>query len=149
MSLTLKGALPCACCIDSPSWSCKRSCVRAGDSTRLLTGSADSSAKLWDVETGENLFTFSFREPCKAVAFSLGDHMAAISTDPFMGRDPAIHLVNIAEDPADQSKDIVSTLEGFKSRINRVAFTDLNKTLISAGEDGFVRRWDVEVSGKV
>ena len=144
----------------------------AVDSSRLLTASADSSAKLWDVATGECLFTFNFTEPCKATAFALGDSMAAISTDPFMQRSvhtcasclpdlqlqeqsdsadlincrpPAIHLVDIAEETSDQTDDILQSLEGFKTRINRVVFTDLNKTLLSAGEDGFVRRWDLEV----
>lgn len=36
-------------------------------------------------------------------------------------------------------------LEGFEKRTNRAVFTDVNATLITAGEDGFVRRWDVEV----
>lgn len=67
-----------------------------GDSSKLLTGSADSSAKLWDLSTGKELFTFKFNEPCRGVAFSLGDGMAAISSDPFMGVPSAIHLVTIA-----------------------------------------------------
>ena len=56
------------------------------DSSKLITASADSSTKLWDVNSGECLFTFKFHEPCKAVALSLGDEMAAISTDPFVQR---------------------------------------------------------------
>ena len=39
----------------------------------------------------------------------------------------------------------VQVLEGFEKRTNRAVFTDVNATLITAGEDGFVRRWDVEV----
>lgn len=70
--------------------------LSAGDSSKLLTGSADSSAKLWDLSTGKELFTFKFNEPCRGVAFSLGDGMAAISSDPFMGVPSAIHLVTIA-----------------------------------------------------
>ena len=35
-----------------------------------------------------------------------------------------------------------------KGRFQRVAWTDLNRTLISAGEDGCVRRWDVEVRSR-
>ena len=70
--------------------------ARAGDSSKLLTGSGDSSAKLWDLETGRDLFSFKFHEPCRAVAFSLGDGMAAISSDPFIGAPAAIHLVTIA-----------------------------------------------------
>ena len=71
-------------------------CAVAGDSSKLLTGSGDSSAKLWDMETGKDLFSFKFHEPCRAVAFSLGDGMAAISSDPFIGAPAAIHLVTIA-----------------------------------------------------
>lgn len=73
--------------------------ARTGDSSKLLTGSADSSAKLWDLSTGKELFTFKFNEPCRGVAFSLGDGMAAISSDPFMGVPSAIHMVTIAGAP--------------------------------------------------
>lgn len=54
-------------------------------------------------------------------------------------------MVNIAEDVSQQSDEIIQTLTGFQQQINRVAFTDLNKTLLSAGDDGTVRRWDLEV----
>ena len=62
-----------------------------------------------------------------------------------MSRSPTIKLFNIAADSREQTQDVVQTFSGFKGRINRVQFVDLNKTLLSAGEDGFVRRWDVEV----
>ena len=65
----------------------------AGDSSKLITGSADSSARLWDLATGKSLHTFQFHEPCRAVAFSVGDGMAAISSDPFMGVPARIYLV--------------------------------------------------------
>lgn len=71
--------------------------------------------------------------------------MAAYSTDQFMGQPSGIHLVNIADDLADQKADVIKSLSGPKGRITRVAWTDLNRTLVTAGEDGFVRRWDVEV----
>ena len=117
----------------------------AGDSERLITASADSSVKLWDVASGKDLFTFKSQEPCRAVAFSVGDRMAAYSTDQFMGQPSAIHLVNIADDLSHQSSAVIKSLSGPKGRITRVAWTDLNRTLVTAGEDGFVRRWDVEV----
>ena len=115
------------------------------DSRTLLTGSSDSSAKLWEVETGKNTFTFKYQAPCRAVAFSLGESHAALSTDPFMATLPAINIVRIAEDPAEQAAEPVQVLTGFSKRINRVAFHDHNAVLITAGEDGFLRRWDIEV----
>ncbi|CAL8468537.1 g8077 [Coccomyxa elongata] len=123
-------------------------CDVSMDSTRLLTGSSDSSAKLWEVETGRCLFTFKYQAPCRAVSFSINEHLAALSTDPFMSTTPAINIVRISEDPSEQSDEVVQQLTGFSKRINRVTFTDLNGVLMSAGEDGVVRRWDLE-TGKV
>ncbi len=118
----------------------------AVDSSRLITGSADSSARLWNVETGETLCTFKFQEPCRAVDFSLGDDMAAISSDPFMAAPANIHIVRIESDIADQDVTPVRTMASDKSgRVSRVQFTDLNKTLLTSSEDGCLRRWDVEV----
>lgn len=52
----------------------------------------------------------------------------------------------IEEDITDQDATPVRKLESDKSgRISRVQFTDLNKTLLTASEDGYLRRWDVEV----
>lgn len=68
----------------------------------MITGSADQSAKLWDVQTGTQLFTFNFDSPARAVDFSVGDKLAVITTDPFMGLTSAIHVKRIASDPADR-----------------------------------------------
>ena len=76
--------------------------MRAGDSTRLITGSADQSAKLWDVGSGRRLFSFSFDSPARAVEFGVGDKLAVITTDPFMGLSSAIHVKRIAKDPDDR-----------------------------------------------
>lgn len=121
---------------------------RADDSTILLTGAGDSTARLWDVHTGEELFKFQFNEPCRAVKFSVGERLAALSTDPFMESMSAIRIVNIAEDPAEQSADVVRNLTGPRGRITRVHWSDLDRTLLSSSEDGCIRRWDVE-TGKI
>ena len=114
----------------------------------LLTGAGDSTCRLWDIRSGAELFAFRYNEPCRAVKFSIGERMAALSTDPFMNSVSSIKIVNIAEDIADQTDDVVRTLTGPRGRITRLHWIDLNRTLISASEDGFVRRWDVE-TGKL
>ena len=91
------------------------------------------------------MYTFAYRQPCKAVALALGDRMAAISTDPFMTEPSAIRIVSIAEDPRDCTSDPLVQIPGSTKRFNRVAFTELNTRLLTAGEDGYVRLWDVEV----
>ena len=43
------------------------------DTTRMVTGSGDNTAKLWDVETGVDLMTFPHKSPVRSVAFAEGD----------------------------------------------------------------------------
>ncbi|KAI3821366.1 hypothetical protein L1987_08932 [Smallanthus sonchifolius] len=114
------------------------------DSTRLITGSADQTAKLWDVQSGTQLFTFNFDSPGRAVDFSVGDKLAVITTDPFMGLSSAIHVKRIAADPDDQVAESVLVLKGPQGRINRAVWGPLNQTIISAGEDAVIRIWDTE-----
>ncbi|KAG6388924.1 hypothetical protein SASPL_150360 [Salvia splendens] len=120
-----------------------------GDSTRLITGSADQTAKLWDVRTGAPLFTFNFDSPTRSVDFAVGDKLAVITTDPLMGLPSAIHIKRIARNPEDQSGESVLTLKGPQGRINRAVWGPLNRTIVSGGEDSVIRVWDSEVNRKL
>ncbi|CAH9120224.1 unnamed protein product [Cuscuta europaea] len=123
-------------------------CDVSRDSSRLITGSADTTAKLWDVKTGTEQFTFKFDSPCRSVDFSVGDKLAVITADPFMGLSSAIHVKRIARDPEDQTSESVLILKGSQKRINRAVWGPLNKTIISGGEDSVLRIWDAE-TGKL
>ena len=68
----------------------------------LITGSADQTAKLWSVQSGEQLYSFNFGSPARAVDLAVGDKLAVITTDPFMDSPSAIHVKIIARDPADR-----------------------------------------------
>ncbi|KAL0383701.1 UNVERIFIED_CONTAM: Eukaryotic translation initiation factor 3 subunit I [Sesamum calycinum] len=124
------------------------SCDISRDSVRLITGSADQTAKIWDVKTGTPLYTFNFDSPARSVDFAVGDKLAAITTDPFMGLPSAVHIKQIARDPEDQIGESVLILKGPRGRINRAVWGPLNRTIISAGEDSVIRIWDSE-TGKL
>eukprot|EP00897_Mesotaenium_endlicherianum_P007870 jgi/Mesen1/7110/ME000369S06429 len=123
-------------------------CDVSRDTSRLITGSADQTAKLWETETGTLLYTFNFEAPARAVAFSEGEQLALISTDPFMGSPSAIHVKQIAKDIKDQTSEPLLIIKGPQGRINRVVWGPLNQTIIGAGEDCIIRMWDAE-TGKL
>ena len=121
------------------------------DSKTLATGSADTSCKLWDVGSGVCFQTFQFDQPVRAVSFAIGDEKMLITTDPFMGVNAAIHIVEITKNREEQTSKILKTISGdgiVNGRLNRVAWGALNETFLTAGEDGVLRVWDVE-TGKV
>ncbi|KXZ44270.1 hypothetical protein GPECTOR_70g501 [Gonium pectorale] len=116
----------------------------AGESDRLITGSADQTIRIWDLPTGKELFQFRHREPCRAVKLSAGERFLAATTDAFIESPPGIHVYNFAENVEDQSATPVISWTAPKGRITRVFWTDCNRKLITSHDYGIVRRWDVE-----
>eukprot|EP00245_Coleochaete_scutata_P011052 TRINITY_DN4026_c0_g1_i1.p1 TRINITY_DN4026_c0_g1~~TRINITY_DN4026_c0_g1_i1.p1 ORF type:complete len:327 (-),score=47.96 TRINITY_DN4026_c0_g1_i1:850-1830(-) len=118
-------------------------CDVTRDSAKLITGSADQTAKLWDVETGTCLHTFEYQMPARAVAFGEGDKDLVVTTDPFMGSPSAIYIYHLEERLPKSSSDYDNKLTGPQGRTHRVIWGPLNRTIISGGEDSIIRMWDV------
>ena len=79
-------------------------CSCAADSLTLVTASADTTAKLWDVPTGKNYFTFDFdRQGARGCAFSLGGREVVITVDPFMGTGSSIRIFKMFADRAERA----------------------------------------------
>ena len=70
-----------------------------GDSTCLITSSADQTVKLWNVETRTQLFSFNFESPARAVDLAEGEKLDVITTYPFMDFPSAIYIKCIEKDP--------------------------------------------------
>ncbi|RZC89213.1 hypothetical protein C5167_030909 [Papaver somniferum] len=122
-------------------------CDVSRDSRHLITGSADQTAKLWDVQSGSLLFTFKFDSPARSVNFAIGDKLAVLTTDPFMEQTSAIHVNTISNDPDKQTAESALKITGPQgTRINRAVWGPLNRTIISAGEDATICIWDSEIS---
>jgi translation initiation factor 3 subunit I len=73
----------------------------------MVTASADTTAKLWDVPTGKNIFTFDFdRQGARGCAFSLGGREVVITVDPFMGTGSSIRVFKMFEDRAERARPV-------------------------------------------
>lgn len=66
--------------------------------TLLITGSADNTAKLWEVKTGRCLKTWEFKTAVKRVEFSEDDTMALCVTEERMGYSGSITVLPINPD---------------------------------------------------
>jgi translation initiation factor 3 subunit I len=120
--------------------------------TRLLTGSADRTAKIWDVETGKELYSFNHKAGIRSVAFSEGEGLCLCVSDANFGEHATIFVYNLAEDISEQSDEAVRMLQhgsDDRKRITTALWGALNQTVISCGDDGFVRQWDVETGSEI
>ena len=74
-----------------------------------MTASADTTAKLWDVRSGQCYFTFEFdRQGARGASFSLGGRELAVTLDPFMGEGSSIKIYRIEEDRSQRAHDTAS-----------------------------------------
>jgi len=67
-------------------------------STRLLSGSADSTVRLWDVETGKVLLSWQHERSVRVVQFAEGDQQFLTITDDVMSVSPVIQVFNLTRD---------------------------------------------------
>ena len=63
----------------------------------MLTGCADNSAKLWDVETGSELINFETDSAVRTCAFSYSGKQIFYSTDKSMGQICEVRFFDVNE----------------------------------------------------
>jgi WD40 repeat protein len=107
--------------------------VVSPDGTRILTGSEDGTARLWDARTAQELRRFAGHEGgVYAVAFSPdGGRVATAGWDG----------TTIVWDANDGK--VISIFSGHSGRVTGVAFLS-DGNIITSGIDGTLRQWDLQ-----
>lgn len=83
----------------------------------MITGSADNTAKLWEVQTGRCLKTWEFKTAVKRVEFSEDDTMVLCVTEERMGYSGSITVLPINPDVNGKRKFRKSSSEKGEEKI--------------------------------
>jgi translation initiation factor 3 subunit I len=100
-------------------------------------------------KTGKELFSWGHKSGVRACQFANGERMFLSVTDSTFSQTPTIFIYNLSDDLEQQSKEPVRAMSGHQGNINEALWGSLNQTIISAGDDGTVRLWDVETGKEV
>ena len=65
------------------------------DSTTFISASADSTVRLWDVQTGRERHTYQLDTPSRSCAFGYDGNVIFYTNDDVMGKPCEIHLADI------------------------------------------------------
>ena len=113
----------------------------SSDNKRLISGSADHSAIIWNITTGHILHRLGSHDDSSkghskkiyAAAFSYNDQYAATASE-----DKTVILWNTL------SGEKISVLSGHTEAVVSLAFTPDGKYLLSGGRDCTIRLWEME-----
>ncbi len=104
------------------------------DGKRIVTASADKTARLWDAETGEQIGTplKGHDDAVNSAAFSPDGKRIVTSS-----RDGTVRLWN-----TDIDRPISLPLTGHEDAVNSAAFSSDGKQIVTASDDETARIWD-------
>jgi len=123
-------------------------------SKRVLTASADRSCKLWELETGEEIFHFALKTTARACGFAEGDKMILALQDEsrtnVLDCDSTVFIYNIDEDPSQMNNvPVGKVLKKGGCKMTHAMWGPLNTEIITCDLDGWVRKFDVTTEKEV
>jgi WD40 repeat protein len=105
--------------------------VFSADGKWLASGSADNTARVWDLATARAVTLVRRRAWIQGLAFSPDSQMLAVTTGPSVG----LYAL--------PSGDKVHSLDRHTATVHAAAFMPSGRHLLTAGEDELVNCWDV------
>jgi len=122
-------------------------------STRLLSAAADKTVKLWDVESGKELYTWQHNHfIIRDVAFAVGDQrfMSVVDAAGTAQSSQEINIYKLTEDYRDLDKykkpaqQIIIANSGLRDKVYKALWGYHNETILTAHHDGTVRVYSPE-----
>ncbi|KAG9319466.1 hypothetical protein KVV02_007029 [Mortierella alpina] len=111
--------------------------------TLLVSGSADNTAKLWDVSNGKCLKSWEFNTAVRRVQFSEDDKMILLVTEPRMGFPATLQIFNVENGATETvSSEPLTVIHPEGPKITVAAWGALNEYIVAGREDGSVAKID-------
>lgn len=118
------------------------------ETKNFLSGAADNTIRLWDVETGKMTERIDTRSAVRTCAFSFSGNMVAYSTDRAMGQQCVINIVDVRT--FNQEKPIMSLPIPAKGpKVTSLIWNGLDDLIVTGHDNGDIVQWDVKTHQKV
>lgn len=120
------------------------------NTTKVLTGSADNTCKIWDCETGACLSTLDTNTAVRSCGFSYSANYVMLTTDKTMGFPCEILIYDIRDSSQMLSGDPLQkiTIPTSESKITSAVWCGLDEMILTGHENGDCRQYEMK-SGEV
>jgi len=124
-------------CLD-PKW----------DTTLLITGAADNTCRLWDIETGKQMSIIDTKSAVRTCNFSYSGNLACFTTDKQMGYPCEITVVDSRDFNVENPVMKINIPTG-APKVTSMIWSGLDDQLITGHENGDLVQWDLKTQKKV
>jgi len=112
------------------------------DTQYLITGSADNSAKLWDIETGKELASLQTGSAVRTCSFSYSGKQFFYSTDKAMGRTCEILFYDINDVLSGEgASEPYLAIAAEESKVTAAVWGPLDEYILTGHDNGAITKW--------
>lgn len=118
------------------------------DSTKFVSGAADNTMRIWDVETGKQLGETPSKSSVRTTSFSYSGNMIAYTTDKAMKNPCEIFVVDSRIASGEDADPIVRIPITTGPKVTSMLWGPLDEYLVTGHDTGEVVQWDLR-AGKM
>jgi translation initiation factor 3 subunit I len=112
---------------------------------RVITGSADNSARMWVAETGKEMYSWPHKAPVRSVNYAVGEKQFLSVTDQVLGYKPTVYVWDLAQR---SNKPVIEFIGRNEAKLLQAMWSPQNDYIFTANEDGTIRVYDVRKNGE-
>jgi len=112
------------------------------NSTKVLTGAADNTCKLWDCETGTQISSVETKNAVRTNGFSFSGNLVMFSTDKTMGFPCEINVFDIRENLESASPVLRIPVDNSTSKITAAIWGPCDEFILTGHENGEINQYD-------
>jgi len=113
------------------------------DSSKVLSGSADSTCRLWDCATGVQLSEFPSKSAVRTCGFSFSGNLIMFSTDKAMGHPCELDIFDLRAEEQIKTNTPAWSVPMPSSKITSAVWGPLDEVIISGHENGELCQWEL------
>lgn len=119
------------------------------DTTSFISASADSTVRVWDVQTGREKQIFQLDTPSRCCAFGYDGNVIFYTNDDVMGKPCEIHLADIRSRPSEGSAGRINVSQRGLRKVTSGLWGTLDEFIVTGHENGELVQWDIKAMDDV
>jgi len=119
------------------------------DTTKVLTGAADNTCRLWDCQTGTQLSELKTKSAVRTVGFSYSGSLMFMTTDKAMGHSCEMMVYDMRDEYQIKNDEPFMAVPIPKSKVTSAIWGPLDEVIITGHENGDLAQWDIKAGERV